>query len=321
MFDVTAILEELLATITIPFGAEDGTPRSYTAPGSEMPAGLIAYYAAGPWDGNPDVIDVGTLFYGADTTPNDGYIWSVALTNVMGWGSSPIYAVGRRDPFSVDEYQEIYRILGSSIDFHPGSIMSLRGGVPGSFFGSWKESFFADSLGLFGPTTVEAGAGFEVDEDSAWTFEGREGPRAIVSWTAASTDGTACTTTEAIVLNGESFTCRDNRAYEFSFGAAIEAAAAPAVATVRIRRASLTGMAIGRFRFPITVASQWCEGHMVGTNTTGSDFAFDPQVCLARLAGAGTVQMQGFTALPRYVMVKDVGHADDFPTAAPLTNT
>ena len=173
MVDLLARLKVLLQTITIPYGTGDGTPREYTAPGDQMPADLIAYYATGPWDGNPEDIQVGTLNYGLGTVPNETYIWVLLVTNTIGWGSSPILTVGVRDPLTVDVFKEIYRVVGSTVEFHPDSILKLRGGGLG-FFLSQMEAGFSGPVFLSDTTEVESGATLRIVGDGYLSRNGND---------------------------------------------------------------------------------------------------------------------------------------------------
>ncbi len=116
---------------TIPPGAGPGDPRIVI--GSDIPPGLVAYYATGPWDGNPETVIEATIYYGVGGVP---YEWDALVLNPIGWGDGPIRAFGRFDPFSLNVYKEIFRLIGDSVEFLPGTILTSRGSIavqsPGS---------------------------------------------------------------------------------------------------------------------------------------------------------------------------------------------
>jgi hypothetical protein len=111
-------------TLTVPPGAGPGDARIVI--GSTVPPGLAAYYATGPFNGQPDTVVTAILFYG---TGGVIYEWDALLLNPAYGLDTPLRGFGRFDPASLVPYKEVWRLVGQGYYFDAGTSGIVEGSM------------------------------------------------------------------------------------------------------------------------------------------------------------------------------------------------
>ena len=189
-------------------------------------------------------------------------------------------------------------------------------------------ALWADGPVLFGPfpgpagivSVVQCQGGFDftvVDDITDMRHTGislSRGDRAFI----ASQANSAAIGAEAAVLTTASFTPRDDRAYEFRFGGNVVTSAANTT-TFQIRKTNAAGAIVAAgIPFVVTAAqTNRREGVWIARNNTGADIA-SYAVCLTMAASAGTSTQNGAAQNPRWLVVRDIGDATQYPNAIAL---
>ena len=266
----------VLRRLVLPAGAPAGNPRVEIG-GPPFPAGLVAYFAGGPWDGNPETVVAGTLFYGVGT----GFEWDVEIQNLIGFGNGPIRSVGRFDPFSGTQYREIYRIIGDTHEWAASTIEEFNGSV--------------EIKGPFGADGFTLGRGTRQRIDSA--------------------SGTAAGGAEAVVLTTGNVTFVAGRAYRIRW-ATDQVSSVANVVAFRVRRTGIAGTVLYLAQFPVPTgagAQHRKSDVFYVRNSTAADIT-DILVLTAQ-ASAGTTTGIGSATQVRYLEAEDAGDPALFPNA------
>lgn len=175
-------------------------------------------------------------------------------------------------------------------------------------FGS--SSYYNDTDGL-----VIAG---DAQVSGTLSVDGRDQGKGLVAVSQVSTNGSTAGPASFTALTLSSVTLENGRAYAFSHGAGVLAGSAVWVNHSILRdSSSVTVYDWGRHPIPavsVVCSLKGAEGVVI--NTTGSDITDDWHLRLQFNAGTGS--HQAGTNRKRYVMVKDVGVAADYPHGTAL---
>jgi hypothetical protein len=137
--------------------------------------------------------------------------------------------------------------------------------------------------------------------------------RGLKAWVSDINNSAAIGAGGAVMLTAPNIDFDDGRAFEFGYGARWTGSVAN-TNVVRFQRTNLAGAQIlADFSDPCNVTPATYEGHNVAVNTSGG--VLTQTVVLTMGATAGTIVMNGAVRNPRYMYIRDVGAAGDYPNA------
>jgi hypothetical protein len=130
------------------------------------------------------------------------------------------------------------------------------------------------------------------------------------------------TTTETVGITTPSVTLRNGRAYRITLKCLAQSSVSGDTVTVRVRKTDTSGTAyLDQIRQYIVAnnANSPVFFSNTLTNTTGSDITAVLVATYVRASGTGNALIAASANNVAYVLVEDVGSADEYPAAQALT--
>lgn len=299
------------SSLRLPFG---GTTDYVliTADPSEIPADLIAHYAA-----FNETIVAAFLFFGSGATPPYSYIlFTIDLT------PKPWVAFGGRDAGGTIKEAYRYISLGGVAETAFGlrenpSLIAMFGASQLTFFDN-SQLFLAGAATVLQASgqTFLAGSVLSINS-TTWLVDNIEYGRGLKAY-VDSIAATAAIGAEAVVLTGPVMDFEDGRCYEVEWGGNVfgSAGAPGAFAFNRIRLTNLAGAikAFTQVHLPAAGAQNYVFGKIRVRRAIGAGI-LTTNLVLTSQATAGTVTWSGAATDVRYLTVKDCGAGADYGNA------
>jgi hypothetical protein len=206
---------------------------------------------------------------------------------------------------------------GAEVSVESGGLLEVEsGGVVDFLSGSDVDFSGLAEVKSGGEIEFESGSTLDVQVGAAMTVDAISHGRGFREWTI-STANTAAIGAEAVVLTGSSFTWAAERAYSVEFVHQTRPSAAGNYAFFQIRRTNLAGAVKQTWYEELaTIADKTVCKSTVLRNNTASDIS--DNIVLTMGASAGTMTGIGAATTPRLMHVRDIGAADDYPTAVQI---
>jgi hypothetical protein len=295
-------------TLTIPPGAASGDARITI--GEDLPADLVAYYAATGFPVPASVLG-GVVFF----APSGDYCYLVEVDYTADPpANTPRMACGVRNNMGITELWQIYPktpgFLGGVLQLTGpngnGAAARIANDLLFDANGNLKMLFASNLLQLANGATLQIGLG------SPFTIDGISHERGFLD-RVDSTANTAAIGAEAVVLTGNSVTFRNNRAYEILVKGRLTSSVAN-ISSVRTRKTNLAGasLAYDQVQFSAAQSTSYYYRNII-KRVAGTDLTDNLVLTLA--ASAGTVIGVAAADAVRYMEVRDCGDAAKYPNA------
>jgi len=296
----------VIRQLVLPAGSPTTAARIVIGP--DLPADLVAFYAAGSY-----TTVGGIVMFNA----GGDYVYLIEVVSNTG---ATVLAVGAKNSFGISEIYEIYPGSGSAFTemlfgqfSGPPNNILIRNGVSlqvSGKNGSTKSQLLIGSDGLLTIGGAAATPGtLDIVTTGAFTIDGISAGRGLISFVAAQSDSAAIGAETAVLTDGTSRTFKSGRAFAAIYAARFAGSVANTVVP-RLRKNTAAGTEILAWSHPLTTADQWFSGYNVFVNSTGSDVSFAP--CFTLAATAGTATMRGATTIPRSIRIYDIGAATNY---------
>lgn len=295
----------VLRRLTIPAGSPPGSPRLDFVSGADLPADLRTYYTGAHGITTP----TGAIIFYQDDDRYQYLLWGPSSA------TSLRFKIGVRNPHGIREALNIFQSTVA-----PGRVFIGYGNTfPSSSDDTVHEDHpnnvvtYTSSLTT---VTVTGGATLAIDPDGVTTIDGFSAPRGYRDY-VSSTASTAAIGAETIALTSGSIDFVNGRAYEVIHQNRLTHSAAQ-VATMRVRKTNLAGASLLAATVQVLGALTASYTHRaIIKNTSGADIT--AAIVLTLAASAGTVTGLAGADTVRYLEVRDVGAAADYPNANTIT--
>jgi hypothetical protein len=313
-------------TLTIPSDASDTDPRITI--GEDLPAALVAAYAAAPW---LDTLVGGIVVYSGNANGDYEYI---AMGVHSGGSQANLY-------FGASVAGVITQAIALSGNTATlGGNNAIGGAVGGTLMqamgATWEIGNGAGGAGNTGQLLIRNGsqlrvietggllriaspATIQIDSGAAFTIDGTSAGRGLVpgTWLATTANSAAIATGTAIESGSGTFV--NGRAFRMVVQGGMLGSSVGNQPQVFLRAGpnSPTGGTVRQMTVdPMTATAQNVIMEAVFVNTSGSNQT--GTVAAVFLSGVGTTTHTATATAPRYIYAQDIGAAADYPGAISL---